>query len=97
MDILATDRAQEFRRYYEPDPKRKLLGYGTYVIQDYLKGVKPGHWQLEDFDSEDQPTSRRTRDAALAAANCQARQKSSGSSVLGRFFGVWEQNGKRRN
>ena len=48
---LASDRYVEFRSYYEVDPKRKSLGYGTYVIQDYLKGVAPGSYQLQDFDS----------------------------------------------
>ena len=31
---LAGDRYDEFKHYYEPDPKRKSLGYGTYVIHD---------------------------------------------------------------
>lgn len=56
VEWLAPDRYDEFRHYYEPDPKRKSLGYGTYVIQDYLKGVKPGHWQLQDFDCRAQAT-----------------------------------------
>jgi hypothetical protein len=56
IEWLAPDRYEEFRQYYEPDPKRKSLGYGTYVIQDYLKGVKPGHWQLQDFDCRRQAT-----------------------------------------
>jgi hypothetical protein len=51
---LAPDRYEEFRRYYEPDPKRKILGYGTYVIQDYLKGVRPGALALHDFDTRGQ-------------------------------------------
>jgi hypothetical protein len=51
---LAPDRLHEFRSYYEINPKRKLLGYGTYVIQDYLKGVKPGSRQLQDFDTRKQ-------------------------------------------
>jgi hypothetical protein len=38
---LAPDRLQEFRGYYEIDPKRKSFSYGTYVIQDYFKGVVP--------------------------------------------------------
>lgn len=50
MKALATDRHEEFKRYYEPDPKRKLLGYGTYVIQDYIKGVAPGAYRVGDFD-----------------------------------------------
>ena len=51
---LATDRYAEFRGYYEVDPKRKSLGYGTYVIQDYLKGVAPGGYQYQGFDSRQQ-------------------------------------------
>lgn len=34
---LPTDRHGEFRSFYEVDTRRKSLGYGTYVIQDYLK------------------------------------------------------------
>lgn len=56
VEWLAPDRYEEFRHYYEPNSKRKSLGYGTYVIQDYLKGVKPGHWQLENFDCRGQAT-----------------------------------------
>jgi hypothetical protein len=48
---LAPDRLAEFRSYYEVDPKRKSMGYGTYVIQDYLKGVAPGSYHLKDFDT----------------------------------------------
>lgn len=51
---LAPDRHAEFRGYYEVDPKRKSLGYGTYVIQDYLKGVAPGGYQYEGFDTRKQ-------------------------------------------
>jgi hypothetical protein len=47
---LAPDRHAEFRSYYEVDPKRKSLGYGTYVIQDFLKGVAPGGYQHQEFD-----------------------------------------------
>lgn len=51
---LAPDRISEFRGYYEPDPKRKLLGYGTYVTQDYLKNVLPNKMVLPDFDARAQ-------------------------------------------
>ena len=51
---LASDRHAEFRSYYEVDPKRKSLGYGTYVIQDYLKGVAPGGLQYPNFDTRAQ-------------------------------------------
>lgn len=51
---LAADRHAEFRGYYEVDPKRKSLGYGTYVIQDYLKGVAPGGYQHQGFDTRAQ-------------------------------------------
>jgi len=50
LNTLAPDRIDEFRRYYEADPKRKKLGYGTYAIQDYLKGVVPNKYQEPDFD-----------------------------------------------
>jgi hypothetical protein len=51
---LASDRHVEFKSYYEVDPKRKSLGYGTYVIQDYLKGVAPSRYQYEGFDTREQ-------------------------------------------
>ncbi|MBI2171409.1 MAG: hypothetical protein HYU30_05245 [Chloroflexi bacterium] len=50
MASLAADRHAEFRSYYEVDPKRKSLAYGTYVIQDYLKGVAPSKLQYPGFD-----------------------------------------------
>lgn len=50
---LAPDRYTEFRSYYEIDPKRKQLGYGTYVIQDYLRGVAPNRISYPDFDTRD--------------------------------------------
>lgn len=54
MQLLGPDRIEEFRRYYEADPKRKGLGYGTYVIQDFIKGVAPGAYHLKDFDTREQ-------------------------------------------
>lgn len=36
---LAPDQYHEFRKCYEPDPKRRGLGYVMYVIQDYIKGI----------------------------------------------------------
>lgn len=37
--LLGNDRLDEFKSYYLIDPKRKAIGYSTYVIQDYIKGV----------------------------------------------------------
>lgn len=54
VSSLAPDRHAEFRSYYEVDPKRKSLGYGTYVIQDYIKGVAPSSYHYSDFDSREQ-------------------------------------------
>lgn len=54
VDVVAPDRHEEFRLYYEKDPKRKSLGYGTYVIQDYLRGVAPNNYRLPDFDTRGQ-------------------------------------------
>ena len=51
---LAPDRYAEFRGYYEIDPKRKALGCGTYVIQDYLKGVTPSSVLYPNFDTRAQ-------------------------------------------
>ncbi|MDD2321704.1 MAG: hypothetical protein PHO83_16800 [Geobacteraceae bacterium] len=51
---LAPDRQSEFRSYYEIDPKRKSLGYGTFVIQDFLKGVAPSQSSCPGFDSRNQ-------------------------------------------
>lgn len=51
---LAADRHAEFRSYYEIDPKRKSLGYGTYVIQDFFKGVAPSSFHHPDFDTRAQ-------------------------------------------
>jgi hypothetical protein len=51
---LASDRHIEFRSYYEVDPKRKSLGYGTFVIQDFLKGVVPPSHRYPDFDSDNE-------------------------------------------
>lgn len=50
---LAPDRLAEFKAYYEIDPKRKALGYGTYVIQDFFKGVVPNKVQHPNFDSDE--------------------------------------------
>lgn len=54
VEVLAPDRYAEFKSYYEIDPKRKSLGYGTYVIQDYLKGVAPSRISHPDFDTRNQ-------------------------------------------
>jgi hypothetical protein len=54
VETLAPDRYAEFRGYYEIDPKRKVLGYGTYVIQDYFKNVVPSSYQYPDFDMRQQ-------------------------------------------
>lgn len=54
IEFLAPDRYVEFKSYYEIDPKRKSLGYGTYVIQDYLKGVVPSQYSYSDFNSKEQ-------------------------------------------
>jgi hypothetical protein len=51
---LAPDRHAEFRSYYEIDPKRKSLGYGTFVIQDFMKGVAPASHRIPGFDSRNQ-------------------------------------------
>lgn len=51
---LAADRYEEFKHYYEPDPKRKDLGYGSYVIHDFIKGVAPNRHRFPGFDTRKQ-------------------------------------------
>lgn len=54
VEIFGKDRLADFKSYYEIDPKRKTLGYGTYVIQDYNKGVVPNRIQYSGFDSKNE-------------------------------------------
>lgn len=54
VESLAPDRYTEFRSYYEIDPKRKSLGYGTFVIQDFIKGVAPSSFHYPNFDTREQ-------------------------------------------
>lgn len=49
VKFLASDRYNEFKAYYEIDTKRKQFGYGTYVIQDFIKNVVPA--SIPKFDS----------------------------------------------
>lgn len=65
---LAPDRYDEFRRFYEPDPKRKNLGYGTYVIQDYLRGHAPASWDLPKFDPRAETATNLRHQVAILAA-----------------------------
>ncbi|MGD0997544.1 MAG: hypothetical protein ABR941_04410 [Thermoleophilia bacterium] len=65
---LAPDRLEEFRRYYEPDPKRKALGYGTYVIQDYLKNVVPNRLGYPDFNATEQAAGGVLNQIAILAS-----------------------------
>src|SRR5688572_14158165 len=51
VSTMAPERASEFRAYYEIDPKRKSLGYGTWVIQDFVKNVIPNRHNHPEFDS----------------------------------------------
>lgn len=39
MNAFATDRLDEFRRYYDADPRRKRMDVETYVVQDFLSGI----------------------------------------------------------
>ncbi len=54
VEFFGKDRFQEFKSYYEIDPKRKTMGYGNYYIQDYLKGVAPNKWNNPDFNTKEE-------------------------------------------
>jgi hypothetical protein len=51
---LAPERLAEFRSYYEVDPRRKGLGYDTFVIQDFFRGVIPSGPAFYNFDSHNE-------------------------------------------
>lgn len=65
---LAPDRYDEFRHYYEADPRRKGLGYGTYVIHDYIKGVAPSRLHHPDFDTKKQVVQAVLNQVAILAS-----------------------------
>ena len=54
IQTLANERYAEFKSYYEIDPKRKELGYETYVIQDYMKHIVPSSHNYPGFSSRNQ-------------------------------------------
>jgi hypothetical protein len=54
VELLANDRLSEFKSYYEIDPKRKTMGYGTYYIQDFLKDVAPNKRKYPEFNTRNQ-------------------------------------------
>jgi hypothetical protein len=83
MRLLAPDRYDEFRHYYEADPKRKSLGYGTYVIQDFIKGVAPGAHR--DFDARGQ-AARGMYNQLIILAAVIARAKSILADIQGALF-----------
>jgi hypothetical protein len=41
IEFLAKDRLNEFKSYYEIEPKRARLNMNTYVIQDFCMGLVP--------------------------------------------------------
>jgi hypothetical protein len=85
VERLAPDRYAEFRRYYEPDPKRKSLGYGTYVVQDYMKGVAPSSYLVPNFDSRDQ-TARNIFNQVAILASIEKRLDSVLDDLEGALF-----------
>ena len=44
VQYLAPERLEEFTSYYLIDPKRKSFSSTTYVIQDYIQGVRPSEF-----------------------------------------------------
>jgi len=39
VEVLASDRLEEFISYYKVDPKRKVVNAQNYVIQDFIMGI----------------------------------------------------------
>ena len=82
---LAPDRIAEFIKYYEVDPKRKSLGYGTYVIQDYIKGVAPSNYHHPDFDTRAQVVQAFLNQIAILSSIAD-RLDSALADIEGRLF-----------
>ena len=61
VEVTLPDRVEEFRGYYEIDPKRKTLGYENYGIQDFCKQLVPIGPNFENFD--------RTKNATICLIN----------------------------
>lgn len=83
MRLLAPDRYDEFRHYYEADPKRKSLDYGTYVIQDFIKGVAPSAYR--DFDARGHAARGMYNQIIILAAVIE-RSKSILADIQGALF-----------
>ncbi|MBK5246343.1 MAG: hypothetical protein JJE49_03610 [Peptostreptococcaceae bacterium] len=60
------ERLEEFKSYYEIDPNRKQLGYDTFVIQDFLKGIVPAKYS--HFDSKGQACTCLANQLAIFAS-----------------------------
>ncbi|MFC4815753.1 hypothetical protein [Flavobacterium sp. GCM10023249] len=54
VETFGKERLNDFKSHYEIDSKRKVLGYGTYVIQDYLKNIAPNSQRFPAFDSQNE-------------------------------------------
>ena len=48
VEILAKDRHVEFKGYYDIDLKRKEFSLITFVIQDFINGIRPGNVSIQD-------------------------------------------------
>lgn len=91
VEALAPDRLQEFRHYYEIDPRRKTLGYGTYVIQDFMKGVAPSKFSNPDFDARKQATTCFMNQITILAA-LNGRVDSVLSDIEGELYAELQDN-----
>jgi hypothetical protein len=65
VELLAHDRISEFKSYYEIDPKRKTMGYGTYYIQDFLKNVVPNKHRCPGFNTKKQTAQNMINQLAI--------------------------------
>lgn len=86
---LAPDRYAEFCSYYEINPKRKTLGYGTFVIQDFMKGVAPANHH--NFDSRTQVLTCFTNQLAILRA-INERVDSVISNIEGELYAELQDN-----
>lgn len=50
IEVLAPERLIEFKQYYEIDSKRRTHTLGNYVIQDFIKQIRPSIPNLNVYD-----------------------------------------------
>jgi len=70
VELLGSDRLAEFCSHYLIDPKRKSYSAGTYVIQDYIKGMgaTKNYMELPNWDTHNTVVIRLLNQSQILAS-----------------------------